>query len=137
MINARPPRFGFLTSKIGVHVGVLDNDRGKVLELVTLDGKHATIQEIDVRCFNENSGRYKVIKPQNPSTAENEIEKRWNSSIKYFKDSKDPILYHAGGTEGLNCEVMAEWVMTNISTNRLPGKIAVILGDMGRASRSN
>lgn len=98
----------------GVHVGVLDTQRNIVLELVTPDKRSIVIQEIPVNLF----GKYIKDEPINPVDDNERILQRWQSVMKRYRQSVNENkkwLYDAGGEyqkNKLNCENLAEWVMT-------------------------
>lgn len=111
-------RFQMIRSTRGwkVHVGVLDTQRKKVLELVTPDLETVKIQEIHVDDFGEHQHH----EPANAVDDDDTILARWQSVMREYKEAvrkNESWRYDAGGAyhKGqFNCENLAEWVMTAI-----------------------
>jgi hypothetical protein len=84
------------------------------LELVTPDRRRVVIREIHVQDF----GRYTKDNPANPVDDDETILERWQAVMKEYKRSvkeNETWAYDAGGEyhkDKLNCENLAEWVMT-------------------------
>jgi hypothetical protein len=132
-ISRKRPRFQMIQVRnnwlsAGWHIGVLDNERKKVLELVTEDTVTAVIQEINMKDFGGH-GKYIVIIPQRRVGDEDVIEQRWNQVLEEYDNRTKEIPYHPGGGKyGKNCEILAEYVMTGYENNR-NGKIAEFVQD--------
>jgi hypothetical protein len=106
----------FIMIRRGIHVGVLDTERNKVLELVTRDRRRVVIQEIHVQDF----GNYIKDEPANAVDDDEKILGRWQMVMKDYERSvkeNKAWAYDAGGEyhkDKLNCEILAEWVITGI-----------------------
>jgi hypothetical protein len=103
-----------------VHVGVLDTYTMQVLELYTPDR-----EKVEIRVINEadfcKKHRYQEIEPINAVDDDATVLERWTNIMNQYKISKannENWEYDAGGEfykQKLNCENVAEWVMTGIS----------------------
>lgn len=123
--------------KDGFHVGVLDKHTGKVLELVTKDKETAIIQEIDESKFGRKPYHYEITEPVNARNDDDTIKEQWDEVKRWYLEEVvwqgKKLEYHPSGdyeNGKLNCEVVAEYVMTG-EPNTRNGKWAALLQRLG------